>query len=244
MATQFKGDNFEFPDENGKPYKSSGGRMVDSDLGEIPAGWSTEKIGKLNLAVTDYVANGSFSSLKQNVSRIYEYPEYALFIRNTDLKNNFFTKRYVDEKAYEYLRKTHLIGGEVIISNVADVGSVYRCPKFKLPMVLGNNVIMLNGEYLNGYLYLLFKSQPGQDLIDSITSGSAQLKFNKTDFRNLEVIKPGEGILKEFDAICNNIFLAGQATKDVVNDLVELRDSLLPRLMSGKIRVKHNGEDI
>lgn len=204
---------------------------------ELPDGWSVEKIGDLKLLVTDHVANGSFAALKENVSKIYEEENYALFVRNTDLKNKFSTKRYVDKKAYDFLSKTHLSGGEVIISNVADVGSVYKCPRFKTPMVLGNNVIMLNGKLLNNYLYFYFSSPVGQSAIRSITSGSAQLKFNKTDFRNLEISKPTDDILGKLDGICEGIFKMIQNNEDEINNLSIIRDSLLPRLMNGKIRV-------
>ncbi len=40
--------DFEFPDKNGKPYKSSGGKMVDSELGEIPEGWEVKQLGKVS----------------------------------------------------------------------------------------------------------------------------------------------------------------------------------------------------
>lgn len=208
------------------------------DIGdELPKGWKMEKVGNLGLTITDYVANGSFATLKENVSKIYDTPEYALFVRNTDLKNKFITRRYVDKKAYDFLLKTHLNGGEVIISNVADVGSVYRCPKFNMPMVLGNNVIMLNGDYLNNYLYLFFSSPIGQGAIQSITSGSAQLKFNKTDFRNLQILKPSDEILKKFDSICEEIFQLIQSTQNEIESLVTIRESTLSRLMNGKIRI-------
>lgn len=209
------------------------------DIGdELPEGWKIEKIGNLKLTITDYVANGSFATLKENVSKIYDTPEYALFVRNTDLKNKFTTKRYVDKKAYDFLTKTHLNGGEVIISNVADVGSVYKCPKFNIPMVLGNNVIMLNGNLLNNYLYLFFSSQIGQSMIQSITSGSAQLKFNKTDFRNLQILKPSNEILIKFDSVCEKIFQLIQDNQNEIENLIIIRDSLLSKLMNGKIRVK------
>jgi len=229
--------NVRGEDITGKSYKSSGGKMVESELGMVPEGWGIDRVGNLKLTITDYVANGSFASLKENVRKIYEKPEYALFIRNTDLKNNFSTKRYVDKHAFEFLSKTHLAGGEVIISNVADVGSVYKCPYFKIPMVLGNNVIMINGDVLNSYIYLLFKSDIGQFLISSITSGSAQLKFNKTDFRNLEIINPTDEILARFNIICEDIFQNIQNNHNQIGYLGIIRDSLLPRLMSGRVRV-------
>lgn len=151
-----------------------------------------EKISNLEITVSDHVANGSFKSLKDNVS-YFDKPNYALFIRNIDFKNNLEgNKKYIDKKSYDYLKKSHLFGGEVVISNVADVGSVHRTPFIKIPMVVGNNQIFLKSEktFLTDYLYVYFQSFWGQHAILSITSGSAQQKFNKTDFRTLEVPIP------------------------------------------------------
>ena len=104
------------------------------------------KIIDLNLTVSDHVANGSFKSLKDNV-KLVEKTDYALFLRNIDLKNHLNgERRYVTESSYEFLKKSRLYGHEVIISNVADVGSVHRVPKMNMPMVAGNNVVFLQSE--------------------------------------------------------------------------------------------------
>ena len=66
-----------------EPFKD--GKFVDSELGMIPEGWKVGKITDIGCLITDYVSNGSFASLKQNV-HLYETKEYAQFIRNTDLK--------------------------------------------------------------------------------------------------------------------------------------------------------------
>ena len=160
-----------------EPFKN--GEFVESELGMIPKGWRVEKIGNLPINVTDYVANGSFASLKENV-KLYQTPEYAYFIRNTDLKSGNY-EVYVDKHSYEFLSKSTLYGGEVIISNVGDVGSVHLCPYLDKPMTLGNNIIMLkpDKQYYSFFLYILFKWAYGNDLIMSIKGGSAQPKFNK-----------------------------------------------------------------
>ncbi|CAG7912299.1 hypothetical protein SSCS72_00042 [Mammaliicoccus sciuri] len=186
--------DFEFPDENGNPYKSSGGEMIDSELGEIPLNWKCSKIKDINVIISDHVANGSFKSLKENVQFTEDLNDkYAVFARNVDLKkgDNRFEK-YVTKSSYEFLRKSHLHGHEVIISNVGDVGSVYLSPILNRPMVLGNNQIFINSDEksLNYYFYLFFKSSIGKNLIDSITSGSVQMKFNKTDLRNSLIVFP------------------------------------------------------
>lgn len=227
---------FEFPNENGEPYKSSGGKMVESELGEIPEGWRIKNIGNLPVEITDYVANGSFASLKDNVTLFPDKEEYALFIRNTDLKSEFKDKVYVDEHSYNFLKKTKLFGGEVIISNVGDVGSVFQCPYFDFPMTLGNNVIMLKSEF-NNFLYLYFSGRIGQYLIKGITGGSAQPKFNKTEFKTLELPFPNKEILVKFENQAEKIFKKVTNNKQEIQTLTQLRDTLLPKLMSGEIRI-------
>lgn len=217
------------------PFKN--GQFVESELGMIPEGWRVESIGKLQLIVTDYVANGSFASLKENV-KLYQEEEYAYFIRNTDLKSGKFGV-FVDKHSYEFLSKSRLLGGEIIISNVGDVGSVFLCPRLNKPMTLGNNIIMIKSEdaALNAYLYLLFKCSFGQGLIRSITGGSAQPKFNKTDFKSLKIIMPPRTIITNYvDNLLQMINII-EANKQESSRLSTLRDTLLPKLMSGQIKV-------
>lgn len=194
------------------------------------------KIIDLNLTVSDHVANGSFKSLKDNV-KLVEKTDYALFLRNIDLKNHLNgERRYVTESSYEFLKKSRLYGHEVIISNVADVGSVHRVPKMNMPMVAGNNVVFLQSEnsLLTDYLYVYFNSRLGQHDIMSITSGSAQQKFNKTDFRNLEIpILSDDIIKKKISSILHYI----DNIHEEIACLMKIRATLLPKLLSGEISV-------
>ena len=190
----------------------------------------------MNLTVSDHVANGSFKSLKDNV-KLVEKTDYALFLRNIDLKHHLNgERRYVTESSYEFLKKSRLYGHEVIISNVADVGSVHRVPKMNMPMVAGNNVVFLQSEnsLLTDYLYVYFNSRLGQHDIMSITSGSAQQKFNKTDFRNLEIpILSDDIIKKKISSILHYI----DNIHEEIACLMKIRATLLPKLLSGEISV-------
>ncbi|MDK0552480.1 restriction endonuclease subunit S [Clostridium perfringens] len=241
--------DFEFPNEEGKPYKSSGGEMVESELGMIPKGFKVKSIGELPLIITDYVANGSFKSLKENVN-MYDEINYAIIVRNTDLKSNFKSDcKYVDKKSYDFLAKSKLFGGELIISNVGDVGSIYLCPKFKKQMTLGSNLIMIDTESsenigFNLILYRFFKSYIGQYYIKSITGGSAQPKFNKTDFKKIQFINPSNSILKLYNE--KNEVIESIIMNNVLENerLEKLRDTLLPKLMSGEIRVPLENNEI
>ncbi|PTK28520.1 restriction endonuclease subunit S [Mammaliicoccus sciuri] len=233
--------DFEFPDENGNPYKSSGGEMIDSELGEIPLNWKCSKIKDINVIISDHVANGSFKSLKENVQFTEDLNDkYAVFARNVDLKkgDNRFEK-YVTKSSYEFLRKSHLHGHEVIISNVGDVGSVYLSPILNRPMVLGNNQIFINSDEksLNYYFYLFFKSSIGKNLIDSITSGSVQMKFNKTDLRNSLIVFPCKNDMNNLITVIKKYIYSIENKKSENMQLIQLRDTLLPKLMSGEIEI-------
>ena len=174
--------------------------------GPKPSRLMTKCIGDLPIEVTDFVANGSFATLKDNVN-LLDGDGYAYYVRNTDLKSNTYTK-YVDESSYQFLSKSKLNGGEVIISNVADVGSVYLCPYLDKPMTLGSNVIMLKSDknIWSIFMYIYFKYFKGREQIIEITTGSAQPKFNKTAFRNLVFNCPENVILKEFNRETTTLF--------------------------------------
>ncbi|MDE6035426.1 MAG: restriction endonuclease subunit S [Ruminococcus sp.] len=205
--------------------------------GVMPDDWRIGKVSDINMTVTDYVANGSFASLKANV-KLYKEKNYAYFIRNTDLKAGNFNI-FVDKHSYDFLTKSVLYGGEIIISNVGDVGSVFLCPKLDLPMTLGNNIIMLrpNNYIFKYYLYIWFKWGQGQNYIQAIKSGSAQPKFNKTEFKNTPVQIPSEEILKKFHTIVTPLFNKIGENKQENKRLSDLRDVLLPELMNGRINI-------
>lgn len=217
-------------------FKTTDDTMM-SEVGEIPTTFTLCKIGEIPMLVTDYVANGSFASLKANVT-LYQEKNFAYFIRNTDLKSDSFSV-FVDQHSYEFLSKSVLYGGEVIISNVGDVGSVFLCPVLDRPMTLGNNIILLRPENdsLRYYLYIWFKHAQGQALIQGIKGGSAQPKFNKTDFKNLTIAIPNDDILRKFDETVSPMFGLISNNNAESKNLSSLRDTLLPKLMSGELDV-------
>ena len=137
------------------------------------------------------MANGSFASLAENVKYKSE-KDYAVLIRLVDYNNQFkgdFV--YIDKDAYEFLGKSKLYGDEIIISNVgANVGTVFKCPHLEFKMSLAPNSIMVKFKGNNDFYYYWLKSRFGQHMLQSIVTGSAQPKFNKTNFRDLHIPVP------------------------------------------------------
>ena len=170
--------------------------------------------------VTDFVANGSFKSLNQNVTYVNK-PDYARLIRLVDYNNNFSEHNavYVTKSSYDFLQKSKLTGGEIIISNVgANLGTVFKCPKLNIPMTLGPNAIMVKSKINDHYLYYYFCSESGQKNILSLVSGSAMPKFNKTDFKNLTIPVVDEQTQQH---IVNTI--------GTIDDLIELKLKLIKK---------------
>ena len=140
--------------------------------------------------VTDYVANGSFATLRENVSYRQE-PDYAILVRTIDLSNEFKgDKVYIDEKAYKFLSKSSLFGGEIIINNIgAGVGQTFRCPYLKEKMSLGPNSILVRTPN-NDFYYYWFNSIYGQNAMMKVVTPGAMPKFNKTGFKTITVPIP------------------------------------------------------
>ena len=143
--------------------------------------------------VTDFVANGSFASLRENVSYINS-PDYAVLVRLTD-----FTKKwskdfvYVSKASYDFLKKSSLNKGDLIMSNVGEPGIVFLVPDLNQPMTLGPNSILIRpnkNTSTSKFLYFYFLSEIGKKQIDDISTGAAQKKFNKTSFRDIEINLP------------------------------------------------------
>lgn len=176
--------------------------------------------------VTDYVANGSFKSLADNV-QYSDKKDYARLIRLVDFNNNYDEKNavWVPESSYNYLKKSVLYGDEVIISNVgANLGTVFKCPKLTYPMTLGPNSLLVRTNYLcnQNYLYYYLKSKIGYSKLMALVSGSAMPKFNKTELRNMEISLPDRTYQDKVVEVLIKIDKKIELNNKINNNLFEL----------------------
>ena len=157
---------------------------------EIPSSWEWCKLDDYASKITDFVASGSFASLRQNVT-YYKEKNYAVIVRTVDFSTDF--KRdlvYTDKHGFEFLQNSNLIGGELILPNIGSIGKVFIVPKLKQRMTLGPNAILIRtiNEITTKFLYYIFSSLWGWNLLHEISSATVQGKFNKTELK--EVIIP------------------------------------------------------
>lgn len=148
--------------------------------------------------VTDFVANGSFASLKANVQYLdSSSPEkFAVLVRTLDFNRNWNEDFvWVNESAFNFLKKSSLKEGDLVLCNVGSVGIVFEVPDLGSPMTLGPNSVLCRtknpDEIRQRYLYYYFLSPNGQALLEELSGGSTvQPKFNKTVLRNSEIEVP------------------------------------------------------
>ena len=96
--------------------------------------WQEIRVSELVTLLTDYVSNGSFASLAKNVK--YQESGYARLIRLVDYNKNFDENDavWISKESYEFLEKSKLFGGEIIISNVGEyAGKTFIAPKLDYP---------------------------------------------------------------------------------------------------------------
>ena len=173
----------------------------------LPRGWEWCSVKAYTKKVTDYVASGSFASLKENV-RYYKRPNYALLVKTKDFANNFTEDlTYTDKQGYNFLENSRLYGGELLFSNVGSVGKIFKVPKLNIRMTLAPNAIMVKFHHDDqaAWFERVFQSPFGQESLRIIASATAIMKFNKTDFGKLLIPVPPvneqKRILKAVDTI-------------------------------------------
>lgn len=152
--------------------------------------WKQRKLGKVFSTITDYVANGSFKSLHENV-KTYSTPNYAIMIRLLDASNNWQGPWiYTDRHGYDFLKKSKLYPDDILLSNVgAGVGKTFLTPYLNLPMTLAPNAVLLrSSKYNNKYLYCLINTPQTKISIKSLVTYSAQPKLNKTDLKRVTIV--------------------------------------------------------
>lgn len=201
-------------------------------IGEIPKHWKIKKIKNICNTITDYVANGSFASLKKNVEYLDE-PDYAMLIRTTDLSGSARSEKkvYINKHAYDFLSKSKLFGGELILPNIGAVGDVYLVNKQYENMSLAPNSIMIKTDYNDKFYYYWFLSLGGKESLKELCNSTAQQKFNKTQLKEVRVLLPSieeqNKIVDYLDFKCSKVDNLIEETKIMIDKLIDYRDSLI-----------------
>lgn len=207
--------DFEFPNEDGEPYKSSGGEMVESELGMIPKGW---EVVKLNSVVD--ICYGKNLPTKNLLS-----DGYPVFGGNGQIG---FYSEYLYEKSQVLIACRGAASGKVIISLPYSFVT-------NNSLVLEQNGTSVTHEYLKQFCL--------ENEFYNYATGSAQPQITIANLANANILIPQRDLMNMFSLIRNSIDHEVLSLFNENNKLVAIRDALLPKLMSGEIRVSLDAED-
>lgn len=193
--------------------------------------WQEVKLGEVFDIVTDYVANGSFESLRNNV-RTYEKDNFAYMIRLQDASNSWKGPwLYTDEKGYNFLSKSRLFKDDILMSNVGTVGRFFQVPELDRPMTLAPNSVLIRSTSSNNqFLYFMMLTANIQDQITMRKTPGVQDKINKTDFKRVIATLPALPEQEAIGAFFQDLDKAIAKQEEKVNQLKESKQTLLRKM--------------
>lgn len=224
--------DFEFPDENGKPYKSSGGEMVFNEelQKEIPAGWSMEKLKNIceKIGSGSTPTGGKGSYFKIGISLIRSTNVFDYNFSYDDLA-------FIDIKQADKLKNVEVKENDILF-NITGV-SVARCsmvPKNILPARVNQHVMIIRPfSHLNISFLLLLNlcsSDSKNALLGISQSGSTREAITKSEIEEFEILVPNKKVLLKFELLMKQKFLF-KDLKSLENEkLNEIGDLLLSKL--------------
>lgn len=230
--------DFEFPNEEGKPYKSSGGEFIDSELGKIPKGWRVGTFGEFVDIVKGLSYKGKFLTEKSDVILIN--------LKNVGLDGSF---RYEGIKYYEgdYKAK-HIVKSRDIVIAATDLtrnGDILANP-ILIPNLETNTAIIsmdlsklvIKETKYKWFLFFLMKTKSFKNFAKSYASGTTVLHLKLDELKKYKFPLPKIGTLELFYYLSDNIMNKIVVNNNQIQTLTQLRDTLLPKLITGQIRVK------
>lgn len=211
-----------------EPFKD--GKFVDSELGMIPEGWKVGNIGD----IVEFQNGFAFSS-----NDFSEYGEYKIITIKSVQDGCLLSEG--SSKISEYPTKMpaycKLQSGDILLSLTGNVG---RCCLVTEPHLLLNQrvaKIKAKESFDNSFSYALFRLKETKELLISISRGTAQANLSPVEASKLPMVIPSEDVRKKFSMFSDSIMDKIISIHIENSRLSLLRDTLLPRLMSGELEV-------
>ncbi|NER80967.1 MAG: restriction endonuclease subunit S [Leptolyngbya sp. SIO1D8] len=237
-----QGKPFDFaqgkPNTDGRPYKSSGGEMVPSEIGEIPAGWRVGKLENFCDIKHGYAFKGEFITTEKT-------EQILLTPGNFRIGSGFNSSKYKYYVDDDYDKDYVLDSGDLIITmtDLSKEGDTLGYPAF-VPRKVGS-IFLHNqrlGKVVNNQidLFFLFFSLCRREYRSHIlgsASGSTVRHTSPSRILDYQFVVPDEKLLGQFASVTGSLINKTFANHEQIETLIKTRDALLPKLMSGKLRV-------
>jgi len=230
---------FDFPDENGKPYKSSGGKMVWNEKlkREIPEGWEVKELDDcikhintgLNPRHNFVLGNGDIKYLTVKNLR----SDGTIDFSNCDV---------IDEEARKKVhRRSDIQVNDILFASIAPLGRCHLILIEPKDWDINESVFSIrpNVELVSPYyLFIYFMSNWFVQKAEKESAGSIFAGIRVNSLLNIPIIVPHNNIQNLFNKVVKSNFLKRDSLSTEINHLTRLRDSLLPMLMNEQVKVE------
>ena len=229
--------DFEFPNEKGKPYKSSGGQMVETDFGEIPISWKytfmSEVIYELE---SGNRPKGGITKLDEGIPSIGAENIIGLG------KFNYDNNKLIPEEFFNKMNRGIVKDKDVLLyKDGAQLGRKTMFGSgFPFTKCCINEhvfIIRSNEKISQEYLFFWLDQNYMTSEIINLNANSAQPGINKESVGRLPILIPNKNISMKFQNLTSKLIEKILKNALLIRELSKTRDLLLPKLMSGKIRV-------
>jgi type I restriction enzyme S subunit len=219
------------------------GEFVESELGMIPMGWEVKKLVELadigsskRIFYDEYVAEGI---------PFYRGKEVIELSKGKSISSELFISK---QKFKEIKSKFDIpVKGDILISSVGTIGVSWLVDGFEEFYFKDGNLTWIKNykTFLKGeYLHLWLNSENGKNQIDGEVIGSTQKALTISSLRNFKILLPNVDVYKEIGNVFVNQYEQIQSNLIEIKTLTQLRDSLLPKLISGEVRLKEFQEQV
>ncbi|RKU94297.1 restriction endonuclease subunit S [Helicobacter pylori] len=149
------------------------------------------KLGDILEVLTDYHSNGSYKTLKENVT-LLEQPNFAIMIRTTNFEKNDFRKNliYINQQAYNFLSKSKVLHQDILINKIANAGAVYFMPRLDKPVSLGMNLFLLRikKNYNKYFIFCILKYN--EKRLRLMAKGTTTKTITKDNIKMFQILLP------------------------------------------------------
>lgn len=224
--------NYDFPNENGQPYKSSGGEMVQSGVGEIPKGWSVQYLSEC----TEFLSGGTPKTTEKSY-----WNGTIPFFTPKDAKGSLYTtttEKTITELGLEKCNSKLYPKNTLFITARGTVGKLALA---NTDMAMNQSCFALSHKknkqfYLHGTV---------ENLVNQIILGANGAVFsaiNLNDLKRLKHIQPKDKLVEEYEDTVKPLYDKMSLLEEEKIKLTQLSDLLLPKLLLGKIEIPEKME--
>ncbi|CYV36219.1 TPA: restriction endonuclease subunit S [Streptococcus suis] len=224
---------FDFPDENGKPYKSSGGKMVYNDQlkREIPEGWGVKQLGEI--CEFRNGINYEKSETGDTLSKIVN-------VRNISNSSTFVTTHDLDSIALDRRRiESYLVTDRTILITRSGIpGATRIVSDIPVNTIYSGFIIGATVANLNLFYYVFYHLKNIEMLMSNQSAGTIMKNISQATLSEIRIAIPNKEIQKVFSNEVRSLLDVIENNLKQNQELTQLRDWLLPMLMNGQVRVE------